>query len=25
VDDGSGEREIGLAHPHGEWLELYPR
>ena len=22
VDDGSGPEEIGLAHPHGEWIEL---
>ena len=25
VDDGSGLREIGQAHPHGEWVELYAR
>ena len=25
VDDGSGPREIGQAHPHGEWIELYAR
>ncbi len=25
VDDGSGLRPIGLAQPHGEWLELYDR
>lgn len=23
VDDGSGMTDIGRAHPHGEWLELY--
>lgn len=23
VDDGSGLRKIALAHPHGEWLELF--
>ena len=23
VNDGSGERDIGQAHPHGEWVELY--
>ncbi|MFV1962332.1 MAG: DUF2332 domain-containing protein, partial [Acidimicrobiia bacterium] len=25
VDDGSGPWEIGQAHPHGEWIELYAR
>jgi len=25
VDDGSGLRRVGIAHPHGEWLELYAR
>ncbi len=25
VDDGSGMAEIGQAHPHGEWIELYAR
>jgi hypothetical protein len=25
VDDGRGWRELGQAHPHGEWLELYAR
>lgn len=25
VDDGSGPREIGQAHPHGEWVEFYAR
>ena len=25
VDDGSGMREVGQAHPHGEWVELYAR
>lgn len=24
VDDGSGPRTVGQAHPHGEWIELYP-
>jgi hypothetical protein len=23
VNDGSGPREIGQAHPHGEWVELF--
>ena len=23
VDDGSGWREVGQAHPHGEWVELF--
>ncbi|MGH8953340.1 MAG: DUF2332 domain-containing protein [Acidimicrobiia bacterium] len=23
VDDGSGPREVGQAHPHGEWIELF--
>ena len=23
VDDGSGPRTVGQAHPHGEWLEIY--
>ena len=23
VDDGSGFRELGHAHPHGEWVEFY--
>lgn len=23
VNDGSGMREIGQAHPHGEWIDLY--
>lgn len=22
VDDGTGLREVGLAHPHGEWIEF---
>lgn len=22
VDDGSGLREVGMAHPHGEWIEF---
>lgn len=25
IDDGSGLRELGRAHPHGEWVELYAR
>lgn len=25
VDDGSGLRRVGMAHPHGEWVELYAR
>ena len=25
TDDGSGRQEIGQAHPHGEWIELYAR
>jgi hypothetical protein len=25
VDDGSGMTEIGQAHPHEEWIELYAR
>ena len=25
VDDGTGWREIGQGHPHGEWIELYAR
>lgn len=25
VDDGFGPREIGRAHPHGEWIDLYAR
>lgn len=25
VDDGSGPSDVGRAHPHGEWLELYAR
>ena len=25
VDDGSGLEDIGLAQPHGEWLDLYAR
>jgi len=25
VDEGSGARRIGVAQPHGEWLELYDR
>jgi hypothetical protein len=25
VDHGSGWREAGQAHPHGEWVELYAR
>lgn len=25
IDDGSGQVEVGLAHPHGEWVELYAR
>jgi hypothetical protein len=24
VDDGSGPRTVGQAHPHGEWVEIYP-
>lgn len=24
VDDGSGTRIVGQAHPHGEWVEIYP-
>jgi hypothetical protein len=24
VDDGNGARVAGQAHPHGEWIELYP-
>jgi hypothetical protein len=24
ADDGDGARVIGQAHPHGEWIELYP-
>jgi hypothetical protein len=23
VDDGSGARIVGQAHPHGEWIEIY--
>ncbi len=23
VDDGSGPRTVGQAHPHGEWVEIY--
>ena len=23
VDDGSGPRKVGQAHPHGEWIELF--
>ena len=23
IDDGSGTRQIGQGHPHGEWVELY--
>ena len=23
VDDGSGARTVGQAHPHGEWIELF--
>jgi len=23
VDDGSGARTVGRAHPHGEWIELF--
>jgi hypothetical protein len=23
VDDGSGLRTVGQAHPHGEWIELF--
>jgi hypothetical protein len=23
VDDGSGARIVGQAHPHGEWVEIY--
>jgi hypothetical protein len=23
IDDGTGPVEVGLAQPHGEWLELY--
>ena len=25
VDDGSGWLELGQAHPHGEWVDLYAR
>jgi hypothetical protein len=25
IDDDSGLREVGVAHPHGEWLEFYAR
>ena len=25
VDDGSAMMEIGQAHPHGEWIEIYAR
>lgn len=25
IDDGSGLSELGRAHPHGEWVELYAR
>ena len=25
IDDGSGPKVIGQAHPHGEWVELYAR
>lgn len=25
IDDGSGMRRIGAAHPHGEWVDLYAR
>jgi hypothetical protein len=25
VDDGTGPRVVGQAHPHGEWVEIYPR
>ncbi len=24
VDDGSGAKHVGEAHPHGDWIELYP-
>lgn len=24
VDGGSGSRTVGQAHPHGEWVEIYP-
>jgi hypothetical protein len=24
VDDGSGPQTVGQAHPHGEWVEIYP-
>jgi len=23
VDDGTGPRQVGRAHPHGEWIELF--
>lgn len=25
VDSGDGVRQVGQAHPHGEWIELYAR
>lgn len=25
IDDGSGPHKVGMAHPHGEWLDLYAR
>jgi hypothetical protein len=25
IDDGSGPKVVGQAHPHGEWLDLYAR
>jgi hypothetical protein len=25
IDDGTGPTDVGTAHPHGEWLELYAR
>ena len=24
VDDGSGATDVGEAHPHGDWIDLYP-
>jgi hypothetical protein len=23
IDDGSGLRNVGQAHPHGEWVEIW--
>ena len=25
IDDGNGPIEVGTAHPHGEWVEIYAR